>query len=140
MRLNISTKLFAGFGILLLLTAAMGWVSISRMGSLDQAAQRIFEEDLEAIVSITKIEEEALQVEELMTKGVLAALMGAEIHATDPVHAEELEAQADHLLEEAHVESEDVTLRLEALLASGLLHGELAAIAAEAQHNWSIFL
>jgi hypothetical protein len=110
------------------------------MGSLIQAAQRIFEEDLEAIVSITKIEEEALQVEELMTKGVLAALMGAEIHATDPVHAEELEAQADHLLEEAHVESEDVTLRLEALLASGLLHGELAAIAAEAQHNWSIFL
>lgn len=140
MRLPIAAKLFAGFGVVLVLIAIVGWVSISRMGSLDQAAHRIFEEDLEAIVAITKIEEEALQVQDFMVKGVLASLMAEEIEASDPAYAEELHTQADHLLEEAAVEAEDVTLRLETLLASGLLHGELASIAEEVEHNWGIFL
>ena len=140
MRLPIGAKLFAGFGIVLLLMTVMGVVSISRMASLDQAADRIYEEDLEAIVAITKIEEEALQVQELMTKGVLAALMAQEIAVTDPDHAAELELVAEGMLDGALTEADDVTLRLEELMASGLLHGELLAIAEEAQHNWGIFL
>lgn len=34
-RLPVAAKLFAGFGAVLLLIAAMGWVSVSRMGDLD---------------------------------------------------------------------------------------------------------
>ena len=139
-RIPVAAKLFAGFGVVLVLIAAMGWISITRMSALDQGAQRIFEEDLEAIVAVTKIEEEALEVQEKMTKGVLAALMAAEIHESNPAHAAELETAADHFLEEANVEAEDVTVRLEELVASGLLHGALLSTAEEAQHNWGLFL
>ena len=140
MRIPVSAKLFAGFGVILLMVAAMGWLSIARMGSIDQEAARIFEEDLEAIVALTTIEEEALQVEEFMSKGVLAALMAKEIEISNPAHSAELEAEADHLLDEANVEAEDVTSRIEALLASGLLTGELATILEEVEHNWGLFL
>ena len=140
MRLNISTKLFAGFGVMLLMVAVMGWLSITRMASIDEAADRIFEEDLKAIVALTTIEEEALQVQEFMSKGVLAALMAQEIESTNPAHAAELETQADHLLDEANVEAGDVTSRIEELLASGLLNAELTATLEEAEHNWNLFL
>lgn len=140
MRIAVATKLFAGFGTVLLMVAVIGWLSITRMASIDKSAAAIFEEDLEAIVALTAIEEEALQVEKLMSKGVLAALMAQEIESTNPVHAAELEAEADHLLEEANVEAEDVTSRIEEMVASGLLHGELLATIEEAQHNWDLFL
>ena len=140
MRIAVATKLFASFGTVLLMVAVIGWLSITRMASIDKSAAAIFEEDLEAIVALTAIEEEALQVEKLMSKGVLAALMAQEIESTNPAHAAELEAEADHLLEEANVEAEDVTSRIEEMVASGLLHGELLATIEEAQHNWDLFL
>ena len=140
MRILVATKLFAGFTVILLMVAAMGWLSITRMASIDREADRIFEEDLEAIVALTKIEKEALEVEEFMSKGVLAALMAQEIESSDPAHAAELEAEADHLLDEANVEAADVTIRIEELLASELLTGELATTLEEVQHNWDLFL
>ena len=139
-RIAVATKLFAGFGAILLLIAAMGWFSITRMASIDAEADKIFEEDLEAIVALTTIEKEALEVEELMSKGVLAALMAQEIEITNPAHSAELEAQADHFLDEANVEAADVTSRIEELLASRLLTGELAATLEEVEHNWELFL
>ena len=94
-RIPIAAKLLGGFGIVLALVAVLGWVSITRMSSIDQGAKTIFEEDLESIVLISALEEEALDVEIEMTKGVLATLMASEIIATNPEHAAELAAEAD---------------------------------------------
>lgn len=79
-RLPVSAKLIAGFGVVLLLTIVAGVMAISSLSSLNGDAQEIFEVDLESVLLVAAIEEEGLTVEELMTKGVLAALMAAEIH------------------------------------------------------------
>jgi len=139
--LTIGTKLFAGFGIVLLMIGVLGWVSITRMASLDEGAKRIFEEDLEGVLMVSALEEEALKVEELMSKGVLASLMAEQVLRAEPAElAAELEVEAKQLLEEAHVESELVTVGFEELLDSGVLHGSLLDIADEAEHNWGLFL
>ena len=139
-RIPIAAKLLGGFGIVLAFVAVLGWVSITRMGSIDQGAQTIFEEDLESIVLMSQIEEEALDVEVVMTKGVLATLMANEILATDPVLAEELGHEAELLLGEAGAEAADVTHLIEELLLSGHLHGESLILGEELEHNWQIFL
>ena len=58
-RIPIAAKLLGGFAIVLALVAVLGWVSITRMASIDAGAQLIFEEDLESIVLTAAIEEEA---------------------------------------------------------------------------------
>ena len=45
-RVTLSTKLIGGFAVMIGLFLVLGWVSITRMGHLDEGAQRIFEEDL----------------------------------------------------------------------------------------------
>ncbi len=140
MRLPISAKLAAGFGIVIALTAVLGVLSITRMGSLDRDAQQIFEVDLQSILLTSQIEEEGLEVEEHMTKGVLAALMASDIAVEDPVHSAELQEQAEHFLAEAEVEAADVTHKIEELANSGLLNSAELALVAEIDANWHIFL
>ena len=139
-RIPIAAKLLGGFAIVLALVAVLGWVSITRMASIDAGAQLIFEEDLESIVLTAAIEEEALDVQVEMSKGVLATLMANEIAATDPVHSEELAAEAEHFLGIAFTEAEEVTHLIDELLLSGHLHGETLVIGEELEHNWSLFL
>ena len=139
-RLPIAAKLLGGFGIVLALVVALGFVSITRMASLDQGAQRIFEQDLESIVLAGLIEEEALDVEIEMSKGVLAALMASEIVVENPEHSAELANEAEHLIGIASTEAEDVTHRIDELLLSGHLAGETLVLGEELEHNWSVFL
>ena len=91
MRIPVSAKLLLGFGVVIALTAVLGVLAITRLGSLDHDAQQIFEVDLQSILLTSQIEEEGLEVEEIMTKGVLAALMASDIAAEDPVHSAELQ-------------------------------------------------
>ena len=137
---TISAKLAAGFGIVIALTAVLGVLSITRMGSLDRDAQQIFKVDLQSILLTSQIEEEGLEVEEHMTKGVLAALMASDIAVEDPVHSAELQEQAEHFLAEAEVEAADVTHKIEELANSGLLNSAELALVAEIDANWHIFL
>ena len=139
-RLTIGTKLFAGFGVVVVMIAALGWVSVTRMASLDHAAARIYEEDLVGVLAVLKLEEEALVVEELMSKGVLASLMAEQIEHEDPAHAAELEAEAEHLLEEAQAEADLATAGFAELVGAELLHGDEQAILEDAEHNWHLFL
>ena len=55
-RLTIGTKLFAGFGVVVVMIVALGWVSVTRMASLDEAAARIYEEDLEGVLAVSKLQ------------------------------------------------------------------------------------
>ena len=138
MRLPLAAKILAGFGLIIAVTALLGVLSITRLASLDGDAQEIFEVDLESVLLISHIEVEALEVEEHMSKGVLAAVM-----ATDESHpelAEQLRHDADELLAEAAHESEEVTHNIETLRASGHLHGEELALLDEVEHEWTIFL
>ena len=139
-RIPIGAKLLTGFGIVLALVAVLAWVSITRMASIDKGAQLIFEEDLESIVLTAAIEEEALDVQVELTKGVLATLMSNEIAAENPTHAEELAAEAEHFLSVAFTEAEEVTHLIDELLLSGHLHGETLIIGEELEHNWSLFV
>ena len=139
-RIPVAAKLLGAFGLVLVLVVALGWVSITRMATLDEGAQRIFEEDLESIVLIATLEEEALDVQIEMSKGVLATLMAKEIATSDPAHSAELAEQAEHLLGVAYTESEEVSHLIEEMLASGHLHGEALVIGEELEHNWGIFL
>ena len=139
-RLPVSAKLIAGFGVVLLLTIVAGVMAISSLSSLNGDAQEILEVDLESVLLVAAIEEEGLTVEELMTKGVLAALMAAEIHDTDPAGAAHLEEEAAVLLEEAAVESEDVTHKIEELRASGHLGTTELLLLSDVEDNWNVFL
>ena len=140
MRIPVSAKLLLGFGVVIALTAVLGVLAITRLGSLDHDAQQIFEVDLQSILLTSQIEEEGLEVEEIMTKGVLAALMASDIAAEDPVHSAELQEQAEHFLAEAEIEAADVTAKIEQLATSGLLTSEELALTAEIDANWHIFL
>ena len=139
-RIPIAAKLLGGFGIVLALVAVMGWLSVTRMAAIDEDAKRIFEVDLKAIVLTSKIEEGALLTQEFLTKGVLATLMASEIEISHPAHAAELKEEGEHLLNEAYAESQEVTLKIEELLAGDFLHGELLVVAENLQHDWEMFL
>ena len=122
-RVTIAAKLLGGFAIMTIMVMVLGFVSITRMGSLDEGAQRIFEEDLESIVAIAQLEEEALDVEIELSKAILAGLIAGELEHDDPEQAHELEAQAEHLLEVANEEAIEVTLLIANLSAGHGAHG-----------------
>jgi len=139
-RIPIAAKLLGGFGVVIAMVAVLGWVSITRMGSIDEGAQRIYEEDLESIVAISTIEEEALDVQIELSKGVLATLMSNEIATENPVHSAELASEADHLLTVGFTEAEEVTHLIEELLIGGHLHGEALILGEEIEHNWALYM
>ena len=140
MRFPIGAKHAAGFGIIIVLTAVVGVIGISRLATLNADAERITQEDLESIVLTAGIEEEALEVEEFMSKGVLAFLVADGVEAHDPAEAVQLREEGTHLLEEAEVEAAEVTENLEGLAALGHLNASGRALAEQAQANWALFL
>jgi len=139
-RIPIAAKLLGGFGVVILLVAVLGYVSISRLASIDAGAQRIYEEDLESIVAVSTIEEEALTVQIELSKGVLATQMSEIASSEHPALSAELSTEATHLLEAAALEAADVTLLIEELVTNGHLSGESLVLAEEIQHNWALYL
>ena len=131
-RLPISAKLLAGFGIILAITAIVGWLAISRLGTVAEDVDILFEDDLEAIVLASVMEEEALEVEEHMSKGALAAVMAT---AVTGEQAASLEADAEALFELADEEAAQFNHSLEELAAFPHLTAEEAKLLEEIEEN-----
>ena len=140
MRFPIGAKLAAGFGVILVLTALVGVIGITRLATLNENVVRITEVDLESILLTARIEEEGLEVEELMSKGVLALLLADDVEAHDPAEAALLHEESDHLLEEAAVEAVDVSHKIEELAALEHLNPTDRALVEEIGANWALFL
>ena len=140
MRIPIGMKVGVGFAVVVILTAVKGWVAISRLGTLNASVVQITDVDLESILAVSRIEEGGLEVEESMSKGVLASLLSATFAAEDPAEAASLREQAALLLEEANVTAKDVTVQIEELQAVGHLNAEDTALLEEVAANWGVFL
>ena len=136
-RLPISAKLIAGFGILLVLTAIIGWLAITRMSSIDKNVDQMFADDLQGIVLASVLEEEALDVEQHMSKGALAAVMASEV---DGQEAASLLADAEAFLELAGEEAAEFGETLEELAAFPHLTVEEAKLVAMIGEEWALFL
>ena len=137
MRLPIAVKLLGGFGIVLILVGIIGWLSITRLSSIDQGVERLFEDDLEGIVLASVMEEEALDVQEHMSKGALAALMATEVSGAE---AATLQADAASFFELADEEAAEFGHALEELQAFPHLTAEDAKLLEEIEENWAVFL
>ena len=55
MRLSLRKKLVGGFGLLLLLIAVLGWVTLSLFNSLRSVQSRVFDEAIPGLVTVDEI-------------------------------------------------------------------------------------
>ena len=55
MRLSLRKKIVGGFGLLLLLIALLGWLTLSLFGSLRSVQSRVFEDAIPGLVSVNEI-------------------------------------------------------------------------------------
>ena len=55
MRLSLRWKIVGGFGLLLLLIALLGWVTLSLFGSLRNVQRRVFDEAIPALLAVDEI-------------------------------------------------------------------------------------